>query len=382
MDLSFFVFTLPGLRFVVSFLMAVVVLSHDRRPGHALPLRRHPDRWSRAAHHPRPRACSSSVLAALLLLLIAANYWLDRYSLLTQSGSSDRFQGASYADVNAVIPSKAILAAIAVFVALLFVVNAVRGNWRIPAIGVGLMVVAAIAIGGIYPPSSSGSRWSRTRRSSRASTSSATSTRRKTAFGLDDVEVTPYSATHRRRARRAARGRRDGREHPPARPDDRQPVVPPAAAEQAVLRLPGHARRGPLRRRRREPGHRDRGPRAQPRRASAQGQRTWVNDHTVYTHGFGVVAAYGNTTSDDGQPAFYEGGIPPVGELGDYEPRIYFGQESPDTTRSSARPRRRTRGSSTTRTTRRAARSTTPSRPTRSTPARASATSSTSCCTR
>ena len=47
------------------------------------------------------------------------------------------------------------------------------------------------------------------------------------------------------------------------------------------------------------------------------GQRTWVNDHTVYTHGFGVVAAYGNTTSEDGQPAFYEGGIPPVGELGD-----------------------------------------------------------------
>src|SRR5690606_32175863 len=25
--------------------------------------------------------------------------------------------------------------------------------------------------------------------------------------------------------------------------------------------------------------------------------RNWVNDHTVFTHGFGVVAAYGNTTT-------------------------------------------------------------------------------------
>ncbi|NTW42666.1 MAG: COG1615 family transporter, partial [Cellulomonadaceae bacterium] len=60
------------------------------------------------------------------------------------------------------------------------------------------------------------------------------------------------------------------------------------------------------------------------------GQRTWVNEHTVYTHGFGVVAAYGNTTAVDGRPAFYEGGIPSTGSLGDYEPRIYFGKSLPD----------------------------------------------------
>src|SRR5450756_1235072 len=59
-------------------------------------------------------------------------------------------------------------------------------------------------------------------------------------------------------------------------------------------------------------------------------RRSWVNDTTVYTHGFGVVAAYGNTSTVDGQPAFYEGGIPPTGGLGTYEPRVYFGQESPE----------------------------------------------------
>ena len=55
--------------------------------------------------------------------------------------------------------------------------------------------------------------------------------------------------------------------------------------------------------------------------------RNWVNDHTVYTHGYGVVAAYGNKVTSDGQPKFFESGIPTQGKLTDseqYEPRIYF----------------------------------------------------------
>ena len=58
-------------------------------------------------------------------------------------------------------------------------------------------------------------------------------------------------------------------------------------------------------------------------------QGNWVNDHTVYTHGFGLVAAFGNRSGDDGQPVFYEQNIPPVGPLGPFEPRIYFGESSP-----------------------------------------------------
>lgn len=60
------------------------------------------------------------------------------------------------------------------------------------------------------------------------------------------------------------------------------------------------------------------------------GQRNWNNDHTVYTHGYGVVAANGNQRASDGAPVFSEKDLPPTGELGDYEPRIYFGEQSPD----------------------------------------------------
>ncbi|MTA06993.1 MAG: UPF0182 family protein, partial [Actinobacteria bacterium] len=58
--------------------------------------------------------------------------------------------------------------------------------------------------------------------------------------------------------------------------------------------------------------------------------RNWINDHLVYTHGFGFVAAYGNTVDADGKPNFAVGDLPPTKGLGQFEPRIYFGENVPD----------------------------------------------------
>ena len=60
------------------------------------------------------------------------------------------------------------------------------------------------------------------------------------------------------------------------------------------------------------------------------GERNWANDHAVYTHGFGVVAAYDNTANADGRPDFFDSDVPPLGELDVEQPRVYFGEESPD----------------------------------------------------
>ena len=108
--------------------------------------------------------------------------------MLTKTGQPSS-RAPSYTDVNAVIPSKAILAGIAIFVAVLFIVTAVRGNWRLPAIGVGLMVVAAIAVGGIYP---------------------AVVQRFQVQPNQQDAEARVHPAQHRRDARRVRpRRRRD-----------------------------------------------------------------------------------------------------------------------------------------------------------------------------
>ncbi|HEX9225736.1 MAG TPA: UPF0182 family protein, partial [Arthrobacter sp.] len=62
-------------------------------------------------------------------------------------------------------------------------------------------------------------------------------------------------------------------------------------------------------------------------------QQSWLNRHVVYTHGYGVVAAKGNKFTVDGKPEFLQSGIPSTGVLGDdssYQPRVYFGENSPD----------------------------------------------------
>ncbi|MBC7552012.1 MAG: UPF0182 family protein [Cellulomonas sp.] len=325
LDISFFVFTLPGLRFVVSFLMAVVFLSAIAtlatqylyggiRIGGEGP------RTTKSAR------VQLSIISAIFLLLIAANYWLDRYSLLTKAG--EKFEGASYADVNAVLPSKGILAVVAVVVAVLFLVTARRGNWRIPAIGVGLMVVSAIAIGGIYPavvqrfqvvPNAQELEAKFIQRNIDATT---------TAFGLNDIEVTPYSAST---DATAGALRQDADTAASIRLLDPAIVSPSFRQLQQNKQYYNFADTLSVDRYTINGEKRDTVIAVRELNLGGLGTsaRTWVNDHTVYTHGFGVVAAFGNTTSSDGQPAYFEGGIPSAGELGEYEPRIYFGQNSP-----------------------------------------------------
>jgi len=325
LDLSFFIFTLPALRFVVSFLMAVVFLAglagtatHYLYGGIRI--------GGTGPRSTRTARVQLAVVAAVFLVLIAANYLLDRYSLLTKAGQ--KFEGASYADVNAVIPSKIILAVVAIFVAVLFVVTAVRGNWRIPAIGVGLMVVSAIAIGGIYPAVVQRFKVVPNAQELEAEFIQRNIDATKTAFGLDKVEDMPYSA-----ATTATAGalRKDAETAASIRLLDPAIVSPSFRQLQQNKQYYNFADTLSVDRYSINGASRDTVIAVRELNLAGLGTsaRTWVNDHTVYTHGFGVVAAFGNTTSIDGQPAFFEGGIPSKGELGNYEPRIYFGQNSP-----------------------------------------------------
>jgi uncharacterized membrane protein (UPF0182 family) len=57
------------------------------------------------------------------------------------------------------------------------------------------------------------------------------------------------------------------------------------------------------------------------------GQGNWINTHLIYTHGYGFVASSATSAQLNGDPDFIEQDIPPTGELGSFEPRIYFGHE-------------------------------------------------------
>ena len=57
-------------------------------------------------------------------------------------------------------------------------------------------------------------------------------------------------------------------------------------------------------------------------------QDNWINQHTVYTHGYGFVAAEADkdVTNVNDTAAYTEGDIPPRGPLGLKQPDVYFGQ--------------------------------------------------------
>ena len=57
-------------------------------------------------------------------------------------------------------------------------------------------------------------------------------------------------------------------------------------------------------------------------------QRNWANDTLVYTHGYGLVAAYDNRANAEGSRSSSPG-HPAGGRVGIEQPRVYFGEKSP-----------------------------------------------------
>lgn len=327
LDLSFYMFELPGLRFVVSFLMAVTVLAGIA--GIATQYLYGGFRVGGSSATPRMTKAARvhlSVIAAVLMVLIAANYFLDRYSILTREG--DRFEGASYTDVHAVIPSKSILAIIALLVAIMFIVTAVRGTWRIPAIGVGLMVVGAVVIGGIYPAVVQRFQVNPNQQDAEAPFIQRNIDATLAAYDLEDVEISDYNASV---TAEPGALREDAETTASIRLLDPQVVSDSFRQLEQIRGF--YSFPDTLSVDRYEIDGESRDTVIAVREVDLSGldvqRRNWTNDVTVYTHGFGVVAAYGNTTTSTGAPEFWEGGIPSTGEMGEYEPRIYFGQSSP-----------------------------------------------------
>ncbi|MFC2731055.1 MAG: UPF0182 family protein [Pauljensenia sp.] len=324
-DISFFVFTLPFLELVVSFLLHLVVLSLVvsivasylygglqvvPRPHATVPVRRH-----------------LGILAAVASVIIGVQYWIGRYSLLTQSG--DNIDGAMYADVNATLPAHSILAAISVAVAALFLVAAFRGTWRLPTIGVVVTVVAALVIGGAYPALIEQFRVRPNARSLNAPYIQHNIDATLEAYGLDDLDYQTYDATT---TAQPGQLREDSESTSQIRLLD--PQVIRKTVQQLQQSRPYYSfdsgffvDRYTINGERRDTVI---SMRELNLAGLSQEQQNWVNRHTVYTHGFGVVAAYGNSITSDGLPSYWEQSIPSKGEIGEYEPRVYFSQSAPD----------------------------------------------------
>jgi len=325
LDASFYVFTLPVLHLFVTFYLTILILCtalaafvHLVYGGIS--------GGGRSFVASRGARIQLAVMGALIMLGIAANYWLQRYSLLNKVG--EKFYGASYTDVNAILPSRGILVGIALLVGAVFLLVIWRPDWRIPAVGVGLMVVAAIAIGGIYPAIVQRFQVAPNAQEKEAPYIQRNIDATRFAYGINKVDVTQFDATTKADADAL---RADADTTTQIRLLDPNVVAP--AFQQLQQNKQYYNFGDTLQVDRYRIGDEIRDTVIAVRELNLSGisdaNRNWVNDTTVYTHGFGVVAAYGNRVNLDGQPTFWEGGIPSSGDLGDYEPRVYFGQNLP-----------------------------------------------------
>jgi uncharacterized protein len=315
-DVGFYVFRLPFLSFLVGWLFATVVIitlltavAHYLNGG---------IRLQTGGRHVTPQVkLHLSALLAILALLKAADYWLQRYGLTTSRRGY--VEGATYTDVNAQLPALQLLILISILAAVLFLVNVRQKGFRLPIMAVGLWSVVALVAGTIYPtvvqrfqvePSESTREAPYIERNIEAT---------RAAMNLDEVDVRPItigavSASDVEASVDAIadtrlldpsiigntyqldEGRRSGYKIGDL---DVDRYVLDGRLQQVVLAT---------------------------RELDTAGApiRTWEGRHLAYTHGYGVAFAPASRVDADGKP-LYVAVVSPENGLGLTRPEIYFG---------------------------------------------------------
>ncbi len=327
-DVGFFVFDYPWFRFVTSFTFAAIVVS-VLAVAFILYVYGGIRVRGRGATFTRAAQVHLSVLVGLGVLVRGFSYWLDRFALAVDD--SGLFDGIGYTDANARIPANNILIGVAVLCAVLFFATAIFRSWVIPGIGLGLLLLTSVLLGGIWPyiMQSFQVRPSEPDREGPYIARNIEATRE--AYDLADVETEEYSATtalEPEEVRASAESRVSTRLLDPT-------LISPAFQQLQQVRgyytVPQTL----------DVDRYQLGDDEQPqdviiaaREVNLDGlqdsQRNWANDHTVYTHGYGIIAARGNQRGPQGEPVWVQKDIPPTGEIEtEVPPRIYFGENSP-----------------------------------------------------
>ncbi len=269
-----------------------------------------------------------AVLAGVYLLIQAASLWLDRYKTLIEPG--DRITGAGYTDVNATIPGQTVLAIAAVIVAILFFVTAAIGRWRFPLIATAVLIVAAIVVGIAYPWVVTNFQVKPNQLTLESQYYQRNIDGTQAAYGIDGLEKSDFAAATDVQANQL---RSDAATTAQIR------IMDPAIISPTVRQLEQYRSyyqfQNPLDVDRYTVDGQSQDTVVSVRELNLDqlgAAASWQNSVLVYTHGYGLVAAKGTDRTTDGNPVFLEQGIPMGGALsaqGDFEPRVYFGENSP-----------------------------------------------------
>ncbi len=339
-DLGFYAFDLPFYRIVLSYLFVGAFLAFIANLlGHYLfggiRLAGRSGALSRAAR------IQLVALVGVLMLLKAVAYWLDRYELLSHTRGGKPFTGAGYTDINAVLPAKLILMAIAVICAVAVFSAIFLRDLRIPAIGVVLLLLSSLIVGAGWPlvVEQISVRPNAAQKESEYISRSISATRQ--AYGLTEGSVTyrDYPGNASATAQQVAA---DAATTSNIRVLDPNIVSPAFTQFQQGKNFYNFPDQLNMDRYRDDTGSlRDYVVAARELNPDRliDNQRDWINRHTVYTHGNGFIASPANTVRGIANDPNQNGGYPEflasvVGANGDVtspgpaplaQPRIYFG---------------------------------------------------------
>lgn len=335
-DLGFYVFAYPFWRYLLGVGFTLVVLSvlgalamHYLFGG--VRLQGAGERMTVAAR------AHLTALVAFFVLLKAVAYFLDQRGLLLAHNDGTNLFGAGYTDVNALLPAKEILAWISVVVAVAILVfsNAFIRNLVWPGIAIGLLALSAIAVGGIYPAAVQTFTVKPNIRDKESTYIERSIDATRDAFGLNDVQTMPYPSS--------------AAVPPDSLLSDTDTVanirlLDPSIVSNTYTQL------------QQVRGFYDFTQKLDIDRYSSDGkpqdyvvgvreldynnltaqQSNWQNQHTVFTHGYGFVAAPANQIVCNGQPDFVSGFLDnqtgqtncqsPTDQIPVSQPRIYYGE--------------------------------------------------------
>ncbi|MDR7421884.1 MAG: UPF0182 family protein [Armatimonadota bacterium] len=321
-DVGFYVFRLPVYRYLADALFGwLVAIALAVAVGYTLAYGRGAlAGWGGGFGRARAHL---SLLAGAAVLARAAGFWLDGFELVYSTRGP--VFGASFTDVHAVLPALRLLTGLFAACGLLLIAN-VRLRTVRPAIATLALAAAAWAAGLVaYPAAIQALRVRPNELTAETPYIARAIAATRAGFGVDRVREREFPATaldpravvrqqatidnvrlwdYRPMLRTLGQIQTLRPYYTFADVDvdrytiaGRQRQVMLAARELSVARLPAAA-------------------------------RTWVNEHLVYTHGYGLVMMPVNRLTAEGMPEFFIKDIPPAASvpLRLDRPEIYFGE--------------------------------------------------------
>ncbi|HJP70944.1 MAG TPA: UPF0182 family protein [Candidatus Limnocylindria bacterium] len=318
-DIGFYVFDLPFWRFLLSWasttLIVIGLLTLGAYAARAL-------RWQ--FHLSAPVRAHLSVIGALLLVVIAAGYQFDIAELAySTSGWNGNVQAALYTDMNARLPANVILTVVALGAAALLLLNTWFKTLWLLALAGGAWVVLSVVVGGLYPsfvqtvqvnPNELNVERPYLRQHIEAT---------RAAYDLDAIQVRRFTGEQDLT--------REVFDEDAATIDnlrlwDYRPLLTTFGQEQ-ILRFYYDFLDVDIDRY--EIGGEQRQIMLSARELDVDkfgADRTWTNEHLVYTHGYGITAVPVDAVTPQGTPDYLVSGINREPQLPIGEPRIYFGE--------------------------------------------------------